>query len=232
MKKSNKLILAGFLLMIAIITAIHITIYAKYKKGEYSIYNVEDHLVPASMESFPGIRFISVRNIPGGEAKFGDIAQVEKYDDNRMQYSRNGDTLIITGDSSGVNKHIMRDHVAFTFPYNATLSFFNSSLTLKAGNKNTEINTGLYLQKSSAIFEGTNNPLRFGHMKIFASGNSIASFEGNTQISNFEVQLLTSAIEYGEGNFDQLSIVTDSVSRISLQTKNLLKAKITTIANQ
>jgi hypothetical protein len=232
MKKSNKLILAGFLLMVLIITAIHITIYAKYKNGEYTIYNVEDHLMPDSMESFPGIRFISVRNIPGGVAKFGDIAQVEKIDENQIQYSRNGDTLIVTGRDGGVNQRVVRDRVAFTFPYNTTLSFFNSSLTLKTGNKSTEINAELHLQKSSALFFGTDNPLRFGTMKVFASDSSIASFKGNTQIGNFEVQLSGSAIEYGEGNFDQLSIVTDSVSRISLQTKHLLKAKITTVPNQ
>jgi hypothetical protein len=76
------------------------------------------------------------------------------------------------------------------------------------------------------------NPLRFGHMKVFASDSSTAKFQGNTQIGNFEVQLSNSAIDYGEGNFDQLSIVTDSVSRITLQTKQLLKAKITTTTNQ
>ncbi|MEO8404376.1 MAG: hypothetical protein ABI480_07270 [Chitinophagaceae bacterium] len=231
MKKSDKLIIAGFLLVICIITAIHITIYAKYKKGEYSIYNVEDNQVAASMESFPGIKFISLRNIPASAAKFGDIAQVEKGFENQIQYSRNGDTLVITG-REAINHRDIRDRATFTFPYNTTLSFFNSSLTLKTNNKSKEINTELHLQKSSALFFGKDNPLRFGYMKVFASDSSIASFKGNTQISNFEVQLSASAIEYGEGNFDQLTIVTDSVSRISLQTKNLLKAKITTVANQ
>jgi len=223
--------MAGFLLLIFIITAIHFTIYARYKNGEYSIYNVEDHLVPASMESFPGIRFISVRDIPGATAKFGDIAQVEKDVEHGIQYSRNGDTLVIAG-KNGVNQRVIRDRVVFTFPYNATLFFFNSSLTLMTGSKSAEINVELHLQKSSALFFGTNNPLRFGHMKVVAADSSIAAFQGNTQISNFEVQLSASAIEYGEGNFDQLSIVTDSVSRISLQTKHLLKAKITTTASQ
>ena len=212
------------------ITAIHITIYAKYKNGGYSIYNVEDHLVPASMESFRGIRFISVRNIHGAAVRFGDIAQVEKGVGPGMQYFRNGDTLVITSRDEA-NKRVIRDRVAFTFPYNATLSIFNSSMTLKTGRKSAEINAELHLQKSSALFFGTDNPLRFGHMKIVASDSSIAKFQGNTQISQFEVQLSASAIEYGEGNFDQLSIITDSVSRISLQTKHLLKAKITTIAN-
>jgi hypothetical protein len=36
---------------------------------------------------------------------------------------------------------------------------------------------------------------------------------------------------YFEGDAGQVSIVTDSISRLSLQSKHLLKAKITTIPN-
>jgi len=231
MKKSNKLILAGFLLIVFIITAINVTIYAKYKRGDYTIYHAEDYMEQVSMDSFPGIKFISIYNIVGGVATFGDIAEVEKgIEKNRLQYSRVGDSLVITGMEKDNQRG--RYRIAFTFPYNATLSFFNSSLVLKGDNKSKEINTDLHLQKSSALFFGIDNPLRFGQMKVFASDSSTTKFQGNTQIGNFEVQLSNSAIDYGEGNFDQLSIVTDSVSRISLQTKQLLKAKITTTTNQ
>ena len=231
MKKSNKLILAGFLLIVFIITAINVTIYAKYKRGDYTIYHAEDYMEPVSMDSFPGIKFISIYNIVGGVATFGDIAEVEKgIEKNRLQYSRVGDSLVITGMEKDNQRG--RYRIAFTFPYNATLSFFNSSLVLKGDNKSKEINTDLRLQKSSALFFGIDNPLRFGQMKVFALDSSTAKFQGNTQIGNFEVQLSNSAIDYGEGNFDQLSIVTDSISRISLQTKQLLKAKITTTTNQ
>jgi hypothetical protein len=230
MKKSNKLLLAGFLLLVFIIIGIHMTLYAKYKNGEYTIYNREDFQTPLSMESFAGIKFISVRNVHGATIKFGDTAEVEKGFENRMQYTRYGDTLVITGkDFAG--QRIIRDRITFTLPYNATLSVFNSSFTFKTDKKSAEINTVIYLQKSAAIFSGNDNPFQAGYMKVVASDSSVASFHGNTQINNLEVRLSGSTIDYGEGDFNQLSIITDSISRISLQTKHLLKAKITTIGN-
>jgi hypothetical protein len=226
MKNSNKLLLGGFLIVIFFITAIHVTLYAKYKNGEYTIYNAEDYLVPPSMESFPDIKFVSVRNLPGAAIKFGDVAQVEKGFENRIRYVRNGDTLVITG--RGRSRQLaVRDRVAFIFPYNVTLSVFNSDISFKTGKKSAEINPVIYLQGSAALFSGTEDPLEFGHMKVVALDSSIATFHGNTQVNNLEVQLSRSAIEYNDGNIGQLSILTDSVSRISLQTKHLLKAKIT-----
>lgn len=221
----------GFLLIILIIAATHIAIYAKYKNGAYTIYNVEDHRTRVPMDSFPRVRFISVRDLPYAQARFGDIAQVEKGIENQVLYVRNGDTLIITGKNQH-DQRISGDRISLTIPYSATVSFFNSSVILKPGKENSEINTELRLQRSSALFTKSDKLLQFGNMKIIASDSSIATFEGNTHVGNFEVQLLRSAFEYDNGNFDQLSITNDSVSRISLQTKNLLKARITTVPGQ
>jgi hypothetical protein len=230
MKKSNKLLLVGFLTVILLITAINITIYAKYKNGDYTIYNAEDYLKPPSMESFPNIKFISIRNVQGATIRFGDVAQVEKENENRVQYALYGDTLLITGRGRS-NQLVVRERVAFTLPYNATLSVFNSDVSFKTDKKSAEINTAIYLQKSAALFSATESPLQFEYIKVQASDSSIVTFHGNTQVNNLEVQLSKSSIEYGDGNLGQLSIMTDSVSRISLQTKHLLKAKITTIDN-
>src|SRR5829696_7722228 len=97
MKKSNKLLLAGFLAVVLLISAIHITLYAKYKAGDYTIYNPEDDLTAQSMQSFPNILFVSVQNVPLGNVKYHDVAQVEKGEEDDIQYVRKGDTLVITG---------------------------------------------------------------------------------------------------------------------------------------
>jgi hypothetical protein len=230
MKKSNILLLVGFLTIVVLISAIHITLYAKYKAGNYTIYNAEEDLTLGSMQTFPNIAFVSVRNVPSASVKYTDVAQVEKGAEEAIQYVRRGDTLVISSRDSANREHI--GHQVLYLPSTATLSIFNSSLFFAPGKKNAEINQVIHLKKSNVHFSGTENLFQLGHLKIVATDSSAASFQGNTQINQLEVQLSNSSIEYGNGDFDQLSIVTDSLSRISLQSKHLLKANIKTIAPQ
>jgi hypothetical protein len=228
MKKSNKLLLVGFLTGLLLITAIHVSLYAKYKAGNYTIYNAEEDLKRQSLHTFPNILFVSLRNVPEGTVRFGDVAKMEKGDED-IVYVQKGDTLLISGTDSLGSRNI--DYpVTFHLPYNATLSVVNSFLSFRGGKKMAESTPVIYLQKSQALFSGTETPLRFGHLKVVASDSSAVMFHGNTQVSNLEVQLSTSSIEYNGGDFGQLSITTDSASHISLQSKHLLKAAIKTLA--
>ena len=230
MKKSNKLLLGGFLAGLLLITAIHVTLYAKYKAGNYTIYKAEDDLAAHPIQTFPNILFVSVRNVREATVKFSDVAGVVKDEAAGVVYVRKGDTLLITGMDS-TNNNDFNYPVALHLPYNATVSVFNSFLSFKPGKKSAESNSTIYLQKSHALFSGIGNQLQLGHLKVVAD-SSTAKFVGNTQVSNLEVQLSASSIEYTDGDFGQLSIVTDSVSHISLQSKHLLKANIKTIATQ
>jgi len=230
MKKSNKLLLGGFLALLLLISAIHISLFAKYKAGDYTVYNSEE-LASQSMQSFPNILFVSVRNVPGANVTFGDAAQVEKAEESDVQYVQKGDTLLITAKDTS-NPGGFKYPVSFQVPNNATITAFNSSLVFRAGKKAAERNAVVHLQKSTAYFSGTNRPLQLGHVKLFASDGSRASFQDNVQVNNLEVQLSNSSLEYGDGDFGQLSIVTDSLSRLSLSSKHLLKANIKTVAAQ
>ena len=225
MKKSNKLLLGGFLTLLLILAAIHIALYAKYKAGDYTIYNEEDDLTSLSMQQFPNILFVTLRNVPEGTVKFSDVAQLEKGKEDDFQYTRNGDTLQITGTA---NQQEYRRPVTFYLPANATLSLFNSSFVFEAGKEVTQNNPVVYLQNSRAIFPGNQGPFSLGHLRIVASDNSGVYFRGNTQVARLDVRLLNSEIEATESDFGQLSIETDSLSRISLPAKQLLKATIGT----
>jgi len=230
MKKSNKLLLAGFLAVVLLITAIHISLYAKYKNGDYTIFHEAD-LSPQSMEPFPNILFVSMRNVSGATVKFSDVAGIEKFEESDIKYVRKGDTLLITG-RHGIHDQDFDYPVEFHLPYNVRLSLHNSSLSFRPGKTTVQNNPVIYLQKSQAFFSGTEAPLQFTHVKVIAADSSAVLFHGNTQVNNLEVQLTNSSFEYGDGNFGQLSIITDSLSRLSLQLKHLLKANIKTIAPQ
>ena len=231
MKKSNKLLLGGFLAGLLLITAIHITLYAKYKNGDYTIYNPDDNLTAQSLQTFPNILFVSVRNVHGGTVNFSDVAGVEKGEEENIEYVQKGDTLLITGRDSTVHQDFEYP-VTFHLPYNATLLLSNSSLSFRTSKKMAKSNPVINLQRSNALFAGTEGPLQFGHVKIIATDSSAVLFYGNTTVDSLNVQLSNSSFEYEKGNLGGLSIITDSLSRISLQSKHLLKANIQTVNQQ
>jgi hypothetical protein len=224
MKKSNKLLLGGFLTGLFLISAIHIALYAKYKNGNYTVYSA-DHMRANSMQLFPNILFVSLHNLPEATVRFSDVAGVDKTEAEGLQYVQKGDTLQIWG--KGKEHGEIWDPIAFDLPYNATLSLHNSFITFRQGKKENN-NPVIYLRKSQAFFMGVHNPFRLGNVKIIAADSSMAVFNGNNQVNSLDVQLTNSSIDYNEGNVGQLSILTDSASRIGLQYRHLLKAKITT----
>ncbi|MES2881879.1 MAG: hypothetical protein V4676_07015 [Bacteroidota bacterium] len=230
MKKSNKLLLGGFLFGLLLITSIHITLYAKYKAGNFTINNAEDEKTPNSMQTFPNILFLMVRNVPYASVKFGDVAQVDKGEEDNLEFIQRGDTLLITG-KPDANGAFSDNDVEFNLPNNATLSVTNSSISFRPGKKMAEINSVIHLQKAQAVFSGAKTPFLFGQFKITADSSAVL-FHGSTQIKNLDVQLTKSAFEYAEGDFGQLFITADSVSRISLQSKHLVKANIKVIPSQ
>jgi len=231
MKKSNKLLLFGFTLGLVLIAAIHITLYAKYKNGDYTIYHAEDDLAPNSMQLFPNILFVTIRNVPDATVRFGDVAEVPKNQEENIQYVQKGDTLLITGSKPVNSRDFNNDfdeHLVFNLPRNATLSVFNSSLSFYAGKKNLENNPVIFLQKAEVLFSGRDGLLQLEHVKFDASDSSAILFYNKTQVNQLEAKLSNSSFEYGDGSLGQLSIETDSVSRISLPSKHLLKANIKT----
>jgi hypothetical protein len=227
MKKSNKLLLGGFLTVLLMIAGIHIALFAKYKNGDYTIYHPSDKRADGRMQSFPNVSFVIFRNVGGASIQFGATAEVEKAKEDAVEFVQKGDSLVITG-KNYFDDPDERRRINFTLPYNATLSVVNSFLYFEKGKKDGENNTVINLQQSHAVFVESAVPFLLGHIKVVASDNSIIAFQDNTQVNHLEVQLSNSALEFNKGNAGQLSIVTDSISRLSLQSKLLFKAKITT----
>jgi hypothetical protein len=155
MKKSNKLLLGGFLTLLLFITAMHVSLYAKYKAGHYTIYNEEEDLTQLAMQQYPNILFVSVRNVSAGTVKFSDVAQVEKDTDDGLQYVQKGDTLQITGNVADEEFH---SPATFYLPHNATLSLFNSSLSFVGGKNGIQNTPLIFLQKSQAVFPAEQGP--------------------------------------------------------------------------
>jgi hypothetical protein len=121
MKKSNKLLLGAFLTVMLLITGIHIALFAKYKNGNYTIYHREVKNEDERMRKFPGVSFVSVRNVRNATVLYGDTAAVEKSLENIIQYEQKGDSLFITGHYYKNDQSDDRFQVNLTLPYNVNI---------------------------------------------------------------------------------------------------------------
>jgi len=222
MKKSNKILLGGFVAALLLLTAVHLTLYAKYRSGDYTTYN-PDELQSMVMQSFPHVKFVSVRNVEQATVSFGDSVQVRKSDDETFTYVQRGDTLHISGIDS-LNRQRSWSEVILNLPRNAAVQAYNSTLSFTDRKGALKNDAFVYLEKSKAHFFSGDEPLRLGTLKLIATRNSGITFD-NTSIDDLHVSLSDSELEDRKGSISQLTISTDSLSRIALQAKHFSKAK-------
>jgi hypothetical protein len=226
MKKSNKLLFGGFLFAVLLLSTLHLSLWAKYRSGDYVAYHPEDDLQSMVMQSFPHVKFVSVRHVGNLEVRFSDSAGVEKLEHDAIRYSQRGDTLLISGsDSVGGRKYY--GAVGMRLPRNASLQAFKSAIYFTGG-KGAQIGSPvLFLDESTARFDVA----RLGGLSITAINKSSVELAG-AEIDSLQLQLQNSSLEDTNGNVGQLSISTDSLSRIALQAKHFSKVKTSPPAHE
>lgn len=228
MKMSNKLLLGGFLLLVFLISAIHISLYAKYKSGDYTLYHSADEL-SQSLQSFPNILFVSIQNVPAASLRFSATAQVEKQEEEGIRVTQKGDTLLITRKAGQDISHFP---LSVFVPHNATISVINSSVVFSAGKDDEKTNSAVYLKKSVAHFSGRQTRLQLGRLNVNISDSSTVTFSGNTSATDLQVRIRQSSFTYTGAASTQLRIATDSLSTLTMPSGHLLRAIIQPIPTQ
>lgn len=228
MKKSNILLLSGFILSIIFISAINLSIYANYKRGNYTIFVDDATVRPDAMQSLPGIRVVSIRDLKNTDIEFADVMQVEK-DTIAYRYTTLGDSITFSPGNSNRNERHRRNLIVV--PYSAQLHLYNSTVAFTGSGVEWSKTSAITLHRSGAEFLGKPNSLNIDRLDIIGLDSSTVSIGKNTRVKQLQLQLETSTLNETGGMIDSLSIATDSLSKISLQTKHLLKATITTRSN-
>jgi len=231
MKKSNKLLLGGFLTLLLAIAAVQITLSARYKSGNYTLYTVDRDPAFEAIEGFSGARTIKVENISSASIAFSDVPLVSKQYKHLLELVRDGETLVIRGKYK-FNWDDSSDQVILYLPANLSYTLKNSTIIFRSVKLSQITNVDVNLQNGNAIFSGTRVPMSLDNLKIVALQNSNASLIGNTTIKNMDVQLSNSSVSVNEATPGNISIITDSISRISLPYKLFSTAKITTTTGQ
>jgi len=121
MKKSNKLLLGGFLFVVFMIVGIHIALYAKYKNGDYTLRQRANPFVDSTMQQFQGIRSVRIQNVFAVTIHFDSVAAIERVNEHIIKYEQKGDSLFITGHFVTNGQSDNRFPITVTLPYNAII---------------------------------------------------------------------------------------------------------------
>jgi hypothetical protein len=226
MKKSNKLLLAIILTAVLLLTAVHVALYAKYTRGDYTLYSGEDAMVPVLAQSFPHARFVAVRNLDNVAVTFGDTLKLESGNNDwkkTFSFAHTGDTLFVRGqDTIGSPRRNYTD-LRLYLPSDARLAAFNTSLSVRNKDGAMAAALNLSLDNSNATLNGEGNAAIFGTVNITAIKNSTVELQSTT-IKSLQASLSESALNDMAGTIDTLTVAADNTSRISLQSKHFFKA--------
>ena len=232
MKTSNKILLGAFFTAMLIILSIHITLYAKYKKGEYKI--AEDEMWLPNMLTYPldDVKYVSMENLENVTITTGDSTKLQyekadEDDDNILSVTKNHDTLFLKGQSVGKTEGRWYRRTNLTLAGLLPLRAINSRMYVhQPKNPGTPISLDILLDSSFLeVNRSQRDTIQFDVFNISAMKNSrIYLFKANTKFLN--LQLNNSSFEEDDFVTDSISVMTDSDSRFKMSAGNLVKAKI------
>ncbi len=219
MKTSTKILVIGFFVVLLLVSAVHLTWYAKYKSGNFELYNVAA-MEAGKMQSYPNISVVSLLNVQNASIVLSDEAQVSKMKDEGISYRQQGDTLVISSSETGLQP--LR---GINIPARATLKLTNSSVSIRGNKSAGLIFPTLDINNSTVTIAGGAGQPPI-NLHATARDSSTLSFKGIVNVDSMSINLSNSLFEYNAGDIRSLSISTDSLSRISLPYKNLVTARI------
>lgn len=233
MKTSNKILLGAFLTALLILISLHITIYAKYKNGDYT--EVSDTMWMPNMAtlSLDDVKVVAVDNIESVALHLSDSSKLQyekaaEDEENMLTFTKKEDTLFVAGKSRR-NKEGRW--------YKQTHLYLANGLPLKAINTNLHFEARPGMSASSFSLSMDHATIDIKNLGNAAAPLSSARIEAinrshvyleETAIRQLDVLLRDSYFEDKSLTTDSLTINTDTTSQIKLNGANLIKAKITT----
>jgi hypothetical protein len=232
MKTSNKILLATFLTVLLIMVSVHVALFAKYKKGDFTAVN--DDMWPMNMlsQSLTGINYVSVDNVENLTIEAGDSSKFQydkpnEGDENILFVTRKADTLFVVGKSTKNNIGRWYRRANLSISGLLPVHVKNSQLRINRSKSNQSLAMDISLDEAfMEVNNDSQETLSFSTIKLNAVRGSRINFF-NANINSLDVSLHNSFLEETTLNADSIKINTDAASKIQLSGKNLQKAKIT-----
>ena len=241
MRTSNKILLGSFITTTVILVGIHVSLYAKYKKGDF-IDIVNENALRFNMQILPGVKYVSATGLGHFNIIASDTLKIEteKNHPSQLRVSVEGETLVITGDTL-ISRNAFQDRQRTYSPVNLYLP---SSVKVKIDFCEMELHGSPdSLSSKSYDFELTETSMMIGddtperndntpvlywkQLDIKADKRSSIKLFRNVKISGMNLLMNESSIHDNNSDIGQLNLQTDDKSSINLSGATVKKLNLT-----
>ncbi len=229
MKTSNKILIGSFLTALLILTSVHVALYAKYKKGDYTLIS-EDNMWPMDLSThlLKDVKYVSLNNIGNISIRTADTSKlmydkVEQGDEDGLTFTQNGDTLVVSGKNNGGGNWYRRTELSLA--EGMQVSMKQSGAHVRKSKVAAPVSVSFSLDDSFIEFnEREEDAISYGMVRINAINDSKINL-GKIKVDQLDINLRNSSFEEKNLFADSIHISADNTSSVKLGGENLIKAK-------
>lgn len=231
MRTSNKILLAGFIVTVLIITGVYVTLYAKIKAGDLVVLRQAGP--PKDKHMIGAIKHVMVTGMEECHVMYSDSARLELPNDWRehLKWRVNGDSLIV--EASGNKDYAQGARVYLPvdlyLPEDVTVNARYSTLYVGGADDSTKAISRVVSTENSVVSISPNLragwPVYWKKLQVTSLNGGI-SVAQDIEIAEMVVTLNNCAFTDEGAKFGNLSVNLDSTSTTILRRHSLEKLKI------
>ncbi len=236
MRTSNKILLGIFVVPLLMITALHITLFAKYKSGNYVAMKTveEDRFIRPALKNIDSIAVFGLDNF-SIVASDSLLVEIEKSKYGYLHYAIEGNILVIHGDSviqhPDGSKDIQRSYqlVKLHLPSSIKIMADNSNLSLEGSTDSTKAGSYYFNLQHTSSFKTEENHWEdstYHYFKgITIKADRVANIElaAYGRIQQLNLTMLESQFIDNDAHIGEFNLNVDNNSAVTLKGGNLKK---------
>lgn len=226
MKKSNKVLLVAFLSFLLILAAVHLSLSAKYKNGQYTVYTADK--LGIEDVAYNGIQNVVLKDLGNVNIGIGNAAKVGKESKAQQDYTveQKGNTLYVTGKDFVGHQTRSRTAIWVTIPSGGSIAANNVMMDVEQDSTVANGSMNVSLSNARLHINQYQKRLSYDSISVRAVDGSVVEIR-RSNIRSLNLNLKGSFFNESENAIGNLQLAVDTSSEISLTAPNLIKAKIT-----
>lgn len=235
MRTSNKILLGAFITVIAVLTIIHVTLYAKMKSGHAIAYVPDAQPDRFDNHQLSAKTYVSARGLKNLRITSSQtpLLKIQKQNDNSISFSQSGDSLILNAGNnlsseSRSGRQVGSEEVILSLPGIQGLVMEDCNVVI-TGEQTVEnarsFSIAAYNSNISIGDEfGESGNNFFAQLKIDGVNNTILRLLNQTTVAELEINLRDRGVLIDEGFKSSILRGTfDNSTDIKLKGENLNK---------